>query len=310
MDYLLMNKDVKLLSFRTETSVLGTKITEIASYSDRRPHGRAGMEQWIEARNYAKHKDHFRSMLKEWQMDTPDGFLRISHALSLNDTFEIKAFAPLFDFNRSMLCFATEADLETDAALADYFERNDVGHMLGGDFVEIAHAFMTPERKARMPRTISLPGHSRYNLPNERMTPVMTPSTMIDPCRRRIPLRKRRHDLSKTGRTPVRPCRTDEPGSRSIRRRCEASLCYNSCSADPSSCERALAFYKDLPLRLMYFYTCYCATSLIKYKNSRDTHNYAYNWTFFGYNQIKHKAGKKGVSSLKQQIAHNVRKSA
>ena len=86
-----------------------------------------------------------------------------------NDTFEIKAFAPLFDFNRSMLCFATEADLETDAALADYFERNDVGHMLGGDFVEIAHAFMTPERKARMPRTISLPGHSRYNLPNERM---------------------------------------------------------------------------------------------------------------------------------------------
>ena len=348
-----MNKDVKLLSFRTETGVLGTKITETALYSDRRPHGWAGIEQWIEARNYAKHKDHFRSMLKEWQMDTPDGFLRISHALSLNDTlwvkpessplhwddvslysnqfddvaattafetglhglqlsstspeftsegtypkcwrrepggielyktgltgfsnaglepysefmaaqiagmmqglhsveygltkfkgrlcstcelftdestgfvpayklfprntpsnmahtldfcrdlgferefsdmivldavtfnqdrhlgnfgflidndtFEIKAFAPLFDFNRSMLCFATEADLETDAALADYFERNDVGHMLGGDFVEVAQAFMTPERKARMPRTVSLPSHFRYTLSNERM---------------------------------------------------------------------------------------------------------------------------------------------
>ncbi len=39
MDYLLMNKDDKLLSFRTEAGVLGTTVTETASYSDRRPHG-------------------------------------------------------------------------------------------------------------------------------------------------------------------------------------------------------------------------------------------------------------------------------
>ena len=86
-----------------------------------------------------------------------------------NDTFGIKAFAPLFDFNRSMLFFATDGDLETDDAVADYIRRNDVGHMLGGDFVEVAQAFMTPERRARMPRTVCLPKHSRYNLPAERM---------------------------------------------------------------------------------------------------------------------------------------------
>ena len=353
MNYLLMNKDDKLLSFRTETSVLGTIMTETASYDDRRPYGWEGIEHWIDARNYAKHKDHFRSMLKDWQLDTPDGFLQISHALSLNDTlwvkpessalrwadvslysnqfddiaartafetglhglqlsstspeftsegtypkcwrkesndiilyktgstgasnaglepysefmaarvagmmkdvysieydltrfkgrlcstcrlftdestgfvpayklfsrnmpgnmartldfcrslgferefsdmivldavtfnqdrhlgnfgflidndtFRIKAFAPLFDFNRSMLFFAADGDLETDDAVADYIRRNDVGHMLGGDFVEVAQAFMTPERRARMPRTVCLPKHSRYNLPTERM---------------------------------------------------------------------------------------------------------------------------------------------
>lgn len=352
-DYLLMNKDDKLLAFRTETDALGTRITETTSYGSKRPLGWNGIEQWVDARNYAKHKKHFRNMLKDWQMDTPDGFLQVSHALGLNDTlwvkpeastlrwadvslytnpfddvaaktafetglhglqlsstspeftaegsypkcwrreadgillyktgsdgfsnaglepysefmaariastmqdidsigydlakfkghlcstcqlftsestgfvtidkllpqttprtminildfcrglgferefsdmvvldaitfnqdrhmgnfgflidndtFEIKAFAPLFDFNMSMLFFATDADLETDAALAGYFERNDVGHRLGGDFVEVAQALMTPERRSRMPRTASLPRHPRYNLPDRRM---------------------------------------------------------------------------------------------------------------------------------------------
>lgn len=352
-DYLLMNKDDKLLAFRTETSALGTKITETTSYDNRRPLGWNGIEQWVDARNYAKHKDHFQAMLKDWQMDTVDGFLQVSHALGLNDTlwvkpeastlrwadvslytnpfddvaartafetglyglqlsstspeftaegsypkcwrrgpdgillykrgstgfsntglepysefmaariagmmrdvrvveyglskfkgrlcstcrsftdestgfipavkllprnaahnmanaldlcrglgfgrefadmvvldavtfnqdrhmgnfgflidndtFEIKSFAPLFDFNISMLCFATDADLETDATLAGYFERNDVGHKLGGDFVEVAHALMTPERRSRMPKAASLPRHPKYNLPDRRM---------------------------------------------------------------------------------------------------------------------------------------------
>lgn len=353
MNYLLMNKDDKLLAFRTEAGPLGTAVTETASYRSRRPHGWNGIGRWVESRNYARHKEHFRSMLKDWQLDTPDGFLQVSHALSLNDTlwvkpetsalrwadvslysnpfddiaartafetglhglklsstspeftsegtypkcwrrgadgimlyktgsegfsntglepysefmaagvagrmlgvdtvryglekfkghlcstcqlftdesmgfvpayrlyppdrphdmanalafcrslgfekefsdmivldavtfnrdrhlgnfgllmdndtFEIRAFAPLFDFNRSMLCFAADEDLETDAAVAGYFRRADVGHMLGGDFAEVARALMTQERKERMPRTAALPRHSQYNLPDGRM---------------------------------------------------------------------------------------------------------------------------------------------
>lgn len=353
MDYLLMNKDDKLLAFRTETGPLGTTVTETASYSDRRPHGWNGIGRWVESRNYARHKEHFQSMLRDWKLDTPDGFLQVSHALGLNDalwvkpetsalgwadvslysnpfddvaartafetglhglelsstspeftsegtypkcwrrgpdgimlyktgsegfsntglepysefmaagvagrmrgvdtvgyglekfkghlcstcrlftdestgfvpayrlyppdsphdmanalafcrslgfekefgdmivldavtfnrdrhlgnfgflmdndTFKIKSFAPLFDFNRSMLCFAADGDLETDAAVAGYFKRADVGHMLGGDFAEVARALMTQERRERMPRTAALPRHCRYNLPDRRM---------------------------------------------------------------------------------------------------------------------------------------------
>lgn len=86
-----------------------------------------------------------------------------------NDTFKIKSFAPLFDFNLSLLCFATDADLETDDAVADYFRRNDIGHRLGGDFVEVAREIMTPERKSRMPRAVCLPRDFRYNPPDGRM---------------------------------------------------------------------------------------------------------------------------------------------
>lgn len=86
-----------------------------------------------------------------------------------NDTFRIKSFAPLFDFNISMLCFATNVDLETDAALDSYLRCHNIGHKLGGDFVEVAQALMTPERRARMAEAVSLPRHPLHNLPDKRM---------------------------------------------------------------------------------------------------------------------------------------------
>lgn len=86
-----------------------------------------------------------------------------------NDTFEIKSFAPLFDFNMAILCFTTVGDLETGEAVALYFERNDVGRQLEGNFAKVAKALMTPEHQDRMPQAIQLPRHYRYNLADERM---------------------------------------------------------------------------------------------------------------------------------------------
>ncbi len=55
-----MNKDEKLLEFSIESSVLGEQIQEELSFSKLRPQGFIDIATFIENRNYAKHKDHFK----------------------------------------------------------------------------------------------------------------------------------------------------------------------------------------------------------------------------------------------------------
>ena len=47
------------------------------------------ISEWLERRNYAKHKAHLRRWLKDWQIDTVKGFVDVTHALGLNDTLWI-----------------------------------------------------------------------------------------------------------------------------------------------------------------------------------------------------------------------------
>lgn len=89
-NYYLMNKDDKLLEFCTEPGLGGTRIKELRSFDKRRPIGFTNIAKWIEQRNYAKHKEHFSKWLKEWGLDTTDGFLEISHCLSINDCLWVK----------------------------------------------------------------------------------------------------------------------------------------------------------------------------------------------------------------------------
>ena len=89
-NYYLMNKDDKLLEFCTEPGLGGTRIKELRSFDKRRPIGFTNIAIWIEQRNYAKHKEHFSKWLKEWGLDTTDGFLEISHCLGINDCLWVK----------------------------------------------------------------------------------------------------------------------------------------------------------------------------------------------------------------------------
>ena len=89
-NYYLMNKDDKLLEFCTEPGLGGTRIKELRSFDKRRPIGFTNIAKWIEQRNYAKHKEHFSKWLKEWGLDTTDGFLEISHCLGINDCLWVK----------------------------------------------------------------------------------------------------------------------------------------------------------------------------------------------------------------------------
>lgn len=88
--YYLMNKNDRLLEFKTEQSLGSTQIIEIKSFDKRRPYGFSDIATWVEQRNYAKHKDHFKRWLKDWGLDTTDGFLSATHALGINDSLWVK----------------------------------------------------------------------------------------------------------------------------------------------------------------------------------------------------------------------------
>ena len=92
-DYLLMNKDKKLLLFQISQDEFSQfSCHEMERYVDDAllPPGFSSIQSWLEKRNYAKHKLHLRKWLHLWQIDTLQGFADITHALGLNDTLWVK----------------------------------------------------------------------------------------------------------------------------------------------------------------------------------------------------------------------------
>ena len=81
-----------------------------------------------------------------------------------NDSFKIIGFAPLFDFNISMLCNAMPNDLKD---IAKYFEEYRVEHKLGGLFCEVGQEL---QRKYHFDTSkfITFPIHQKYNMDIER----------------------------------------------------------------------------------------------------------------------------------------------
>ena len=57
MEYYLMNKDDRLLAFKTESSLGDTIVSETERFTERLPIGFTDISLWIENRNYAKHKE-------------------------------------------------------------------------------------------------------------------------------------------------------------------------------------------------------------------------------------------------------------
>lgn len=90
--YYLMNKEQILLSF-----YIKEEYGEKTAYEDEcfvpsslLPVGFSDIQSWLERRNFAKHKEHLQKWLKEWQIDHLEGFIRITHGLSLNDSFWVR----------------------------------------------------------------------------------------------------------------------------------------------------------------------------------------------------------------------------
>lgn len=104
MQYLFLNKDSILLEFHCEQNeYLETTAHEDAWHTAQRPFGYRNLTDFLEQRKAPKHRAHIAELLKEYGCDTLEGFLRVTHALSLNDTFWVKPADSALQWNEVSL---------------------------------------------------------------------------------------------------------------------------------------------------------------------------------------------------------------
>ncbi|RKJ54594.1 HipA protein [bacterium 1XD42-1] len=87
-DYILLNKDIPMLEFHCQRNAFGEpEFFEDCWHTPLRPIGYKNLTIFLEQRKAPKHRKHIQQLLEQYGCDDPEGFLRVTHALSLNDTF-------------------------------------------------------------------------------------------------------------------------------------------------------------------------------------------------------------------------------
>lgn len=91
MLFLLMNKDAEWLLFDCCEDEFGcTAGREIEWYTNLRPIGYDTLEDFLDSRKAPKRRKHIAVLLRQYGCESTENFLRLTHALSLNDTFWVK----------------------------------------------------------------------------------------------------------------------------------------------------------------------------------------------------------------------------
>ena len=91
MRYLLLNKDIVWLEFRCERNeYLEVTAQEEVWYTEKRPFGYTNLTDFLERRKAPKHRAHIAELLRQYGCQELDGYLDVTHALSLNDTLWVK----------------------------------------------------------------------------------------------------------------------------------------------------------------------------------------------------------------------------
>lgn len=92
--YVLQNRDQKLLTFTCMRNVFDEPVFQAEPWtSNIRPIGFEREEDlalFLERRKAPKHRRHIEELLRRYGCDDLEGFVRVTHALSLNDTFWVK----------------------------------------------------------------------------------------------------------------------------------------------------------------------------------------------------------------------------
>lgn len=90
--YFLMNKDNIVLSFQVDkTAVFSDDVTfSVIEKQGQMPYGFHDITSWIESRKASKHNGHLKAVMKQLRCEDNEGFIRLTHATGINDTFWIK----------------------------------------------------------------------------------------------------------------------------------------------------------------------------------------------------------------------------
>lgn len=113
-EYLLMNKDTPLLAFSCHKNEFDETELRVGPWlSALRPIGlstesdAAELSSYLERRKAPKHRVHIQELLRRFGCEDLEGFLHLTHALSLNDTIWVKE-------SGSMLCWASVSLYENE----------------------------------------------------------------------------------------------------------------------------------------------------------------------------------------------------
>ncbi len=89
--YILMNRDVPMLEFLCRRNEFDEpEFFEHQWHTNRRPIGYHDLASFLERRKAPKHRKHIQQLLEQYGCDDLEGFLQVTHALSLNDTFWVR----------------------------------------------------------------------------------------------------------------------------------------------------------------------------------------------------------------------------
>lgn len=89
MKYLLMNKDNVVATFELVGKV-GFEYYKVKEVFGKLPYNFSNVSDWLVKRQSAKHREHIKTLMKECGCDTIEGYIKIMHCTSINDTMWVK----------------------------------------------------------------------------------------------------------------------------------------------------------------------------------------------------------------------------
>lgn len=91
MSYLLMNKDHIVAEIQESVGLVSEEpVLSLTNISGNLPIGFPDIDSWLSARQASKHNTHLQRLMTSLGCNTKEGFIAVTHAASINDTFWIK----------------------------------------------------------------------------------------------------------------------------------------------------------------------------------------------------------------------------